>query len=161
MSFDLVRPCATCPFRTDRPPFGLRRERCTQIAGDLFKRNRTFICHETAHDSKYQHCAGALILHEKLGRPNWLIRLAATLGLFDRSRLHLEAPVVDTAADFVRLASGDPAPRNLRLRRRMEVRPARAVPLPPAATAVFGVDVAIVSDEQLGAAAAGSDAIEQ
>ena len=28
-----------------------------------------------------QHCAGALILHKKLGRPNWRIPFAGTLGL--------------------------------------------------------------------------------
>jgi Family of unknown function (DUF6283) len=106
MNFDLVRPCAHCPFRSDRP-FGLRRERCEDIAAVLFERDLTFICHETKRlpEDRQQHCAGALILHEKLGRPNWRIRLAAFLGLFDPSRLHLDAPVVDTIADFIRIAS--------------------------------------------------------
>jgi hypothetical protein len=105
LNFDLVRPCADCPFRSDRP-FGLRRERCEEIAAALFRRNRTFICHKTKDDRRnQQHCAGALILHEKLGQPNWRIRFAAHLGLLDRSRLDLDAPVVDAIADFVRIAS--------------------------------------------------------
>jgi len=109
MKFDLVRPCAHCPFRSDRP-FGLRRARCEEIAAGLFERDQTFICHETSNDPRnWQHCAGALILHEKLGQPNWRIRFAEFLGLFDPGRLHLDAPVFDNVADFVRIASGGPA----------------------------------------------------
>jgi hypothetical protein len=40
-----------------------------------------------------QHCAGALILHEKLGRPNWRIPFAGALGLCYARRLKLDAPV--------------------------------------------------------------------
>jgi hypothetical protein len=89
-----VCPCAHCPFRSDYA-FGLRRGRCEEIAAGLFEHDETFPCHETTHEKLQdeQHCAGALILHEKLGRPNWRIRFAAQLGLFDPSRLHLEAPV--------------------------------------------------------------------
>jgi hypothetical protein len=108
MKFELTRPCAHCPFRSDRP-FGLRRARCEEIAAALFEHDLTFLCHETKDEpEKHQHCAGALILHEKLGRPNWRIRCAAMLGLFDPDRLHLDAPVVDNVADFVRIASGEP-----------------------------------------------------
>jgi hypothetical protein len=66
IKFDLVRPCTHCPFRSDRP-FGLRRGRSKEIASAIFVRDRTFICHETTGDPGYtQHCAGALILQEKL-----------------------------------------------------------------------------------------------
>ena len=104
MKFDLVRPCAHCPFRSDRP-FGLRRGRCEEIADALYRRDLTFSCHETMKQPATSHCAGALILHEKLGRPNWRIRFAHQLGLFAPSRLHLDAPVVDSVAEFIRVAS--------------------------------------------------------
>jgi hypothetical protein len=108
MKFELTRPCAKCPFRSDRP-FGLRRARCEEIAAGLFRQDATFICHETTKaPGTEQHCAGALILHEKLGRPNWRIRFAARLGLFEPQRLHLEAPVVDSVAEFIRIASARP-----------------------------------------------------
>jgi hypothetical protein len=68
-------------------------------------RDLTFSCHETSGHSVVQHCAGALILHEKLGRPNWRIRFAHALGLFDPSCLHLDTPVVDSVAEFIRVAS--------------------------------------------------------
>jgi hypothetical protein len=62
MKFDL--------FHSGRP-FGLRRGRCEEIVSGIFVRDRTFICHKTTGDPAYtQHCAGALIFHEKLGRPN-------------------------------------------------------------------------------------------
>ena len=106
MKFELARPCAHCPFRRDRP-FGLRRARCEEIAAGLFEQDLTFTCHETTSQrGNEQHCAGALILHEKLGRPNWRIRFAAEFGLFDPQRLHLDAPVVDSVAEFVQVASG-------------------------------------------------------
>jgi len=44
-----------------------------------------------------QHCAGALILHKKLGRPNWRIPFAGTLGLLYARRLHLDARVASCA----------------------------------------------------------------
>jgi hypothetical protein len=103
MRFELSRPYAHCPFRSDRP-FGLRR--AGEIADAVFQSDRTFSCHETLHRPEHQHCAGALILHEKVGRPNWRIRFAALLGLFDSARLHMEAPVFDTVADFVRINEG-------------------------------------------------------
>jgi hypothetical protein len=103
MAFDLARPCAHCPVRSDRP-FGLRR--AGEIAEALFQADQTFACHATLHRREGQHCAGALILHEKVGRPNWRIRFAARLGLFDPARLHMEAPIFDTVADFVRVNEG-------------------------------------------------------
>jgi hypothetical protein len=106
--FGLVRPCNHCPFRSDRI-FGLRR--APEIARSIFNQDHTFACHETVnHDTlgrprrtrRSHHCAGALILHEKLGRPNWRIRFAHHLGLYDPARLDMTAPIFDTADEFIR-----------------------------------------------------------
>ena len=102
LGFELMRPCADCPFRSDRV-FHLRR--AGEIAEAVFRGDLTFACHNTLRKNQ-QHCAGALILHEKAGRPNWRIRFAALLGLFDPAQLHMEAPVYDTVADFVRVNEG-------------------------------------------------------
>ena len=100
------RSCGACaPYRLVQglPSSGRARPRCN---GRTLRCRDDLICHETTGDpGDTQHCAGALIFHEKLGRPNWRIRFAALLGLFDPSRLHLNAPVVDTVADFVRIVS--------------------------------------------------------
>jgi hypothetical protein len=68
---DLVATVRALPFRSDRP-FGVRRARRERIAAALFRRDLTFTCHETTEQPVPQHRARALILHETLGRPNWL-----------------------------------------------------------------------------------------
>jgi hypothetical protein len=107
MRFDLVRPCADCPFRSDRR-FPLRR--AGEIAEGIFAGDLTFTCHNTLRPRRWrrgrprreeQHCAGALILHERLGRPNWRIRFAHYLGLYDPDRLDMHAPVVRSIAEFL------------------------------------------------------------
>ena len=50
----LWRPCAHCPFRSDRP-FGVRRARCEKIPTALFGRDLTFTCHETTEQPVPQH----------------------------------------------------------------------------------------------------------
>jgi hypothetical protein len=54
-----------------------------------------------------QHCVGALIPHEKLGKPNWRIRFAHACGLYNPARLDLTAPVVDTIGEFLTQTSAD------------------------------------------------------
>jgi hypothetical protein len=94
MKFGLVRPCGDCPFRSDRK-FWLKR--APEIAAAIFQHDQTFVC----HNAPSQHCAGALILHEKLGKPNFLIRLAHGCGLYDPAALAMAAPVVDSVAEFI------------------------------------------------------------
>lgn len=108
---DLVRPCAHCPFRTDIPPF-LRAARIYEIAAQL--PNGYFVCHETidydqepeegadgeepeaALTEKSEHCAGALILLEKLEQPSQLMRIYERLNAYDATKLDMSAPVYDS-----------------------------------------------------------------
>jgi hypothetical protein len=76
--WSMTTPCNNCPFRNDKPPFGLRPGRVREIAVALER--TTFTCHKTTvHNDddddpgmidgpNARHCAGALILMEKLGR---------------------------------------------------------------------------------------------
>ena len=82
MAYKLTRPCAHCPFRSDIPPF-LRSARVSEIERGLERGE--FACHATLDDDRWnengdgeqdyypngteEHCAGALILLEKLNRP--------------------------------------------------------------------------------------------
>ena len=99
MKFDLIHPCANCPFRSDIA-FYLHRARKQEIANGLL-RDQTFTCHKTVDysddeprdTSSSQHCAGALIILERLERPNQMMRIAERLGLYDRRRLDMNAPV--------------------------------------------------------------------
>lgn len=101
MNFDLVAPCKDCPFRTDIT-FYLRTERVEEICDAITRQQYTFACHKTTHhdddgehvpSKKEQHCAGALIMLEKMNRPNQMMRIAERLRYYDRHKLRMDAPV--------------------------------------------------------------------
>ena len=118
MDYSLIRPCAKCPFRNDIPPF-LREDRVWEIADSLV--NAEFPCHETVDYDDEQwynddeekggsffiptgdekHCAGALILLEKLEQPSQMMRICERFGSYDRNKLDMDSPVFD---DFDEMA---------------------------------------------------------
>lgn len=112
MKFDLRRPCAECPFRNDRPGY-LTEERAEEIADAVTSsRGSTFTCHKTtipdpASDGEMmdgpnaQHCAGALILAEKGGTVGQMVRIAERLGLYDASKLDMDAPIFEDAEEMI------------------------------------------------------------
>lgn len=112
MKFDLKRPCANCPFRTDCRKGWLGKARATEIAKTL-QQDSTFACHKTTEatgqtdDEKKQHCAGALLTLDKdphLGGAyaNLAVRLAARLLGFRREQLDQKAPVFNSFQDFIK-----------------------------------------------------------
>jgi len=96
--YGLTAPCSNCPFRTDIPPF-LRPGRVAEIRRGLVRGE--FPCHKTvryedgepADTSSAAHCAGALILLEKIDKPSQMMRISERLGLYDREKLDMQAPV--------------------------------------------------------------------
>lgn len=103
MNFSLKRPCAKCPFRTDVHPY-LPPERADEILTAITVQDATFACHETTEfdeegehcsSSDEQHCAGALILLERMEQPNQMMRIAERIGMYDRTKLHMDAPVYE------------------------------------------------------------------
>jgi hypothetical protein len=106
--FRMTRPCDSCPFRTDVGGY-LTRGRAREIATALLS-DQTFHCHKTVDYSAdegegdttdSQHCAGAMILLEKVDRPNQMMRICERLGVYDRRRMDMDAPVFDTFAQFI------------------------------------------------------------
>lgn len=75
-----------------------------------------FCCHKTTEVSEEtgdyspkpesQHCAGALIFREKQNAPHQMMRICERLGLYDRTKLDMNAPVFASMAE-VRRASRD------------------------------------------------------
>ena len=105
MQFRLKRPCPKCPFRTDVKPY-LSSERAEEILDSICDQQQSFSCHETTQfddegecerSDKEQHCAGALILLERMESPNQIMRIAERLGMYDRKNLHMDASVYDDA----------------------------------------------------------------
>ncbi len=104
MKYTKTAPCDNCPFRSDKP-FHLGRGRVREIQAGLQRGD--FPCHKTTVDSgsddgdristeESLHCAGALILLEKLEQPSQMMRICERVGLYDRTKLKMASPVYDT-----------------------------------------------------------------
>jgi hypothetical protein len=102
MKFDLVAPYKDCPFRMDVKPY-LNQERAKEIC-DALERGLTFSCHKTndfddegdaMETAESQHCAGALIMLEKMEMPNQMMCIAERLRMYDASKLRMDSPVYD------------------------------------------------------------------
>jgi hypothetical protein len=101
--FRLKSPCPHCPFRKDIPAF-LRKDRVRELRENLPE--QSFTCHKTIQYSDDEGepmqgtgmealCAGSLILMEKLGEQWRPAQLGERLGLYDRSKLDMAAPVFE------------------------------------------------------------------
>ena len=78
-------PCPDCPFRKDTHPF-LTRAR--QIAMAISTNQEAFTCHKTNDGAivtaKSRHCAGAILILEKMGVLNISMRMALILKCYNR-----------------------------------------------------------------------------
>lgn len=110
MHYKLTKPCSNCPFRSDIKPY-LRSERVHEIADSLVRGQ--FPCHKTLnYDRTHEeceepeetentgHCAGALILLEKLEQPSQMMRICERIGVYDARKLDMDAPVYDSFEDM-------------------------------------------------------------
>lgn len=97
MTYNLTSPCDNCPFRNDIDPY-IHSDRVEEIVGNVFA------CHKTVlHDDdgehveteKEKHCAGALILLEKMEQPHQMMRIMERIGQYDRRKLNMDALVYD------------------------------------------------------------------
>ena len=102
MKYQLRTPCKHCPFRSDIRPY-ITLGRVRDILGQPFS------CHKTTTE-KYrnnshpdaQHCAGSLILHERMNSPHQMMRIAERLGLYDHTKLDMQAPVYQTFSEMLK-----------------------------------------------------------
>jgi hypothetical protein len=101
MKYTLTKPCENCPFRSDIKPY-IRPERVEEIFGVPFS------CHKTTTEKgrgnehpEAQHCAGSLILHERMEQPHQMMRIAERIGIYDRTKLDMESPVYDSIDDMI------------------------------------------------------------
>lgn len=108
MKFELKKPCKRCPFRNDIQAY-LSRDRVEDILDSIIGHQGTFSCHEhndftddgVVEGKRAQHCAGALIFLEHLEKPNQMMRIAERVGMYDRTKLQMDAPVFDNESDFI------------------------------------------------------------
>ncbi|MEA1987788.1 MAG: DUF6283 family protein [Pseudomonadota bacterium] len=110
MNFNLRKPCKGCPFRKDVRPF-LKQERAKEIAVSVALHDQAFPCHKTlgfddetentVTTPKSEHCAGALLMLEKMDRPNQFMRIAERTGIYKRSRLDMKTPVFESIEEMI------------------------------------------------------------
>lgn len=99
MKYTLHTPCDACPFLKGS---GFTwRSLVEHSSGE-------FACHKTCTLSdegtfepreKSPHCAGALIFLEKQEAPHQMMRICERIGLYDRTKLNMDAPVVESPSD--------------------------------------------------------------
>ncbi len=121
--FNLIAPCANCPFRNDMPnQKGWLGERRAQEIFDNLKQGGFFPCHKTTRTDDddwdelddepkpfeikkhHQFCAGALIMLEKTKIAHTLqpFQVLERLGYYDSKRLRIEeSHVFDTESEFI------------------------------------------------------------
>ena len=105
MKFDLHKPCANCPFRTDCPPAWLGHERASDIAQAVAE-GSTFQCHKTLEDAP-QMCAGALLVSRRdQAGFSGAISLACAVGWLEPDRLDEGALVFDSLEAFIEHHAG-------------------------------------------------------
>ena len=123
MKYTMSNPCNECPFRRDRAGF-LHRSRAQDIADGLLalgEKCHPFVCHKTLNrtDIDEQHCAGALILLEKTGRPHLAMILGRQLREYVGSPNVDHPHVFDSMKEFVehhaRKLPGDSRTKGMRL----------------------------------------------
>ncbi len=117
MHYALTKPCNNCPF-LKKGGIPLHPTRVREIAGN--KRGE-FACHKTTVDvedgegnsdreatENSQHCAGALIFHEKTGSTQ-MMRIAERLGMYDAEAVLKDkvamASVFDSLSEMLRANS--------------------------------------------------------
>lgn len=97
MKYTMTNPCNLCPFRND--------DKRLTVDPDVVRgfAHGEFPCHQTAEYDEdgdgfvggpdSQHCGGALIFHEHMEWPHQMMRIAERLGMYDRRKLNMDAPV--------------------------------------------------------------------
>ncbi len=96
MNYKLTEPCDACPFLKGSG-FTLRSlwehasgEFPCHKACDLDEEESVYV---EKQNGKTPHCAGALIFLEKRNKPHQMMRICERLGMYDRTKLNMKAPV--------------------------------------------------------------------
>lgn len=110
MNYKLTTPCDACPFLKGS---GFRWNQLIAYSSGQFACHKACDLVETENDgSVYQsrgdktpHCAGALIFLEKQNKPHQMMRICERLGMYDYTKLNMNAPVAQKPADLLRSQS--------------------------------------------------------
>lgn len=101
MRYTMTTPCKECPFLIGS---GFTwRSLHAHASGEFPCHKACDVDEDTGNfeprSDKTPHCAGALIFLEKQGVPHQMMRICERLGMYDPSKLNMEAPVVARPSD--------------------------------------------------------------
>lgn len=101
MNYKLTKPCAECPYLIGS---GFTfRSLVEHASGEFPCHKQCDLSDESEYveksNGKTNHCAGALIFLEKRDQPHQMMRICERLGMYDRTKLDMSAPVVSSARD--------------------------------------------------------------
>lgn len=104
MNYSMTKPCDECPYLLGS---GFSFRSLTEHASGEFACHKTCELTESAdgNDSVFEpkqkslHCAGALIFLEKQNAPHQMMRICERVGLYDHTKLDMNAPVVGKKSD--------------------------------------------------------------
>ena len=115
MNYDLVQPCDLCPFRNDNNRLWVHPSVLEGMASGEFCCHKTGVtkededgCSEIVPTKNSQHCAGVLIFLEHIEQPHQMMRIAERLGMYDRRKLRMDAPVFKSFTEICK--SREPSP---------------------------------------------------
>lgn len=103
MNYKMTTPCNACPFLLGS---GFTFASLTRHASGEFGCHKACdLSEETGNyepKDKTPHCAGALIFLEKQGKPHQMMRICERLGMYDASKLNMDAPIGSKPSDYKR-----------------------------------------------------------
>jgi len=96
MNYKLTTPCKECPFLIGS---GFTWQSLVAHSSGEFPCHKACnLSDEGVYESKGDrtpHCAGALIFLEKQDKPHQMMRICERLGMYDRTKLDMSAPVYE------------------------------------------------------------------
>ena len=100
MNYGMREPCKECPFLIGS---GFTYRSLAEHASGEFACHKACDLNEEgvyeARNKKTPHCGGALIFLEKQNAPHQMMRISERLGMYDRTKLNMDAPVVGKPSD--------------------------------------------------------------
>lgn len=101
MKYNLTEPCDECPYLIGS---GFTYRSLVEHASGEFPCHKACVLDEEGvfveRGKKTPHCAGALIFLEKQNAPHQMMRICERIGLYDRTKLNMNANVGSKPSDY-------------------------------------------------------------
>lgn len=101
MKYTMTTPCKECPFL--KGSGFTYRSLMAHASGEFACHKACELSEDGVYEAKSQdtpHCAGALIFMEKQGKPTQMMRICERIGMYDYTKLDMNANVGDCPSDY-------------------------------------------------------------